>query len=139
MDLTALFEEVNRERAPFEEAVKRLDWRVSERGDDFVNIGSFNVVVYRRKEGWLYHIMCQDSAQSWCPKEPQPTALDAKRAALRFLESLKPQSTELSRMLKEIRADLLGREITRVGNVIYVKAWRKSGSNKYGNTINKHH
>ena len=127
MDLTALFEEVNRERAPFEEAVKRLDWRVSERGDDFVNIGGFNVVVYRRQEGWLYRIMCRDSAQSWCPKESQPTAFDAKRAALRFLESLKPQSTELSRMLKEIRADLLGREITRVGNVIYVEAWRESG------------
>ncbi len=123
MALTALFEEVNRERAPFEEAVKRLDWRVSERGADFVNIGGFTVVVYRRKVGWLYHIMCRDSAQSWCPKEPQPTALDAKRAALRFLESLKPQSTELSRMLKEIRADLLGRGITRVGNVIYVAVW----------------
>ncbi len=127
MDLTALFEEVNRERAPFEEAVKRLDWRVSERGGDFVNIGSFNVVVYRRKEGWFYRMMCRDSAQTWCGKESQPTAFDAKRAALRFLESLKPQGSELSRMLKEIRAHLLRREITRVGNVIYVKAWRKSG------------
>ncbi len=136
-DVSKLLEEGKRHYAPYRKVAEDLTWRTSRKGNPWVNIDGFNITIYQRSGDWFYRIKRLDTDDGVWSDDWSPTELDAKAKALEALENMKPKS-ELSRMLKEIRADQLGVPVTRVGNVIYVAVWRKSGSNKYGNTINKH-
>ena len=125
-DVSKLLEEGKRHYAPYRKVAEDLTWRTSRKGNPWVNIDGFNITIYQRSGDWFYRIQRLDTDDGVWSDDWSPTELDAKAKALEALEKIKPKS-ELSLMLKEIRADLLGREITRVGNVIYVAVWRKSG------------
>ncbi len=136
-DVSKLLEEGKRHYAPYRKVAEDLSWRTSRKGNPWVNIDGFNITIYQRSGDWFYRIKRLDTDDGVWSDDWSPTEFDAKAKALEVLENVKPKS-ELSRKLKEIRANSLDVPVTRVGNVIYVEAWRKSGSNKYGNTINKH-
>ena len=137
-NVSKLLEEGKRHYAPYRKVAEDLGWRVSRKGNPWTNIDGFNIAIYQRSGDWFYRIKRLDADDYVWSDDWSPTELDAKAKALEALENMKPKS-ELSRMLKEIRVNQLGVPVTRVGNVINVEAWQKSGSNKYGNTINKHH
>jgi hypothetical protein len=54
-------------------------WRLSEKGNDFLNTGGFNVVVYQRGDGWAARVKHGDRCR--VSQLPYKTADEAKLAA----------------------------------------------------------
>ncbi len=108
-------------------AAEKLHWRLSRRGNDWVSLGSFVVIVYTRGNGWFYRIQHKVTEQRWHPCRLLRTSIDAKAAALQQVEYLGATLNELREpanpMLQDFRHEGWF-PVTRRGNVFYSTAWR---------------
>lgn len=71
-----------------------MEWLVSSKGNDYTNIGDYNLVVFKRKRGWAYRIqkkssLDDDIAKASPVNKYYETKELAKEAVLISLEDLK--------------------------------------------------
>ncbi len=121
MDLERLM----RECADRYEAVATVDWQLSRQGNEYANIGDYNVAIFESRDGWGYRVQHQHTGETHCSEESLATGLDSKVEALEVLENLNP--AEFDRLLKLTPADELTNTppVRREGNVLWVapQAW----------------
>ncbi len=121
MDLKALLEVGRKRYAPFCTVAQKLCWRISRKGNEFAVVDGFHIVVFRRSDNWMYRIECQSTGRAWFAQDPTSSDLEAKAMALEFLEHMQPKPIELSRLLKEVRAEselrkVLSTPVDELGN-----------------------
>lgn len=81
---------------------ERLDWKISKRGNRYINFGDINLVVYcSDTDGWTYRVS-YDGAKSF--KGTSYHWLEAQATGLEILNRRGPPE-ELARVVDEVRKD----------------------------------
>jgi len=67
----------------------KLQWRSSQRGNPYVIVDAFHVVVFRRQTGqWSWRIEAIESGESWYSEDRYSTQAEAQAEAFRALDRL---------------------------------------------------